>query len=172
MFKNIEQVLKRASQPITTPFPSVAEKKQQQAKQKKASDTAGSGWFDLPTTKMTPELEKDLRLLSMRNALDPHHHYKTGEKVGGKGSKKPFLVGTIVEGAGEFYSSRLTRKERKGTLVEALLQDEQKRSMFKNKYLKLQQKSQSGTRKNYKKQREKRLTGTKKGSIVKQERYK
>lgn len=170
MFRSVEEVLKMASQPITAPFPSVAEKKQTK-QMNKLKDTAGGGWFDMPTIKMTPQLEKDLKLLSMRNALDPHHHYKTGEKVGAK-SKKPFLVGTIVEGAGEFYSSRLTKKERKATLVETLLNDEQKRSMFKNKYLKLQQKNQSGSRKSYKQQRQKRLSGTKKGSIVKQERYK
>lgn len=167
----VEEVLKKASQPITTPFPSVAEKKLAKQTSKKDTNTAGSGWFDMQTAKMTPELEKDLKLLSMRNALNPHHHYKAGEKIGAK-SKKPFQVGTIIEGAGEFYSSRLTRKERKGTLVETLLNDEQKRSMFKNKYLKLQEKNQSGSRKSYRQQREKRLSGTKKGSLVKQERYK
>lgn len=36
---------------------------------------------------------------------------------------KYFQVGTVIEGAGEYYSSRLTNKERAATLVDQLLKD-------------------------------------------------
>jgi hypothetical protein len=43
-------------------------------------------------------------------------------------------LGTVQEGAGEFYSARMTRAERKGTLVEQLLADEQFRRYAKRTY--------------------------------------
>jgi hypothetical protein len=38
---------------------------------------------------------------------------------------KYFQVGTVVAGAGEYYSGRLTKKERAPTLVDQLLKDDQ-----------------------------------------------
>ena len=41
--------------------------------------SAGKGWFDMPAPQVTPELKNDLKLLRMRNALDPSRHYKAND---------------------------------------------------------------------------------------------
>jgi len=55
-------------------------------------------------------------------------------------------VGRVISAPGEFYSSRIPRKQRKRTLVEELLANEEARSYHKKKYLELQKKASSGTR--------------------------
>ena len=40
----------------------------------------------------------------------------------------PAQIGTVVEGAADFYSARLTRRERKQTLAEEILSDQQAKS--------------------------------------------
>jgi hypothetical protein len=54
-------------------------------------------------------------------------------------------VGTIIEGPTEFYSSRMTRKERKQTLLEEFLGDKERRRYYRKKYLELQAESAKGT---------------------------
>ncbi|CAA3030446.1 rRNA-processing protein fcf2-like [Olea europaea var. sylvestris] len=89
---------------------------------KQIKDTAGKGWFDMPAPVMTPELKKDLQLLKLRSAIDPKRHYKKGDSKS-KTLPKYFQVGTVIESAEEFYSGRLTKKERKATLADELLSD-------------------------------------------------
>lgn len=73
----------------------------------------------MPKTDLTPELRRDLQLLKMRNVLDPKRHYKKDNK---KGDVPAFSqVGTIIEGATEFYSSRLKNKDRKQTMLEEVI---------------------------------------------------
>jgi hypothetical protein len=168
MFKNVEDLLKKASQPITEPFPSVAARKE--AKILNKTNYSNDPWTSMKGTKITPELEKDLKLLSLRNALDLSRHYKAGEKIGGK--DKPFQVGTIIESSNEFYSGRLTKKQRKPTLVDTLMYDEEKRSVYKNKFLSLQRKHQSGSLKNYRNSRQTRLQPHKKDAKIKYEKKK
>ena len=38
--------------------------------------TAGSDWYNLPKTVVTPELKRDLQLLKMRDVLDPKRFCK------------------------------------------------------------------------------------------------
>jgi hypothetical protein len=168
MFKNVEELLKKASQPITEPFPSVATRKEMKITNK--LQISNDPWTCMSETKLTPEIEKDLKLLSMRNALDTGRHYKSGEKIGRK--DKPLQVGTIVEGSGEFYSGRLTKRQRKPTLVDTLLYDEEKRSIYKNKFMNLQRKHQTGSLKNYKNLRQTRLKPHKRGIQIKYEKRK
>ncbi len=56
------------------------------------------------------------------------------------GTKLPkyFAVGTVVEGATEFFSERLPRKARKRTLTEELLADSELTQSRKKRYNKLQ----------------------------------
>ncbi|CAA0837057.1 Fcf2 pre-rRNA processing protein [Striga hermonthica] len=89
---------------------------------KQVKDTAGKNWFDMPAQTMTPELKKDLQLLKLRGALDPKRHYKKGDSKS-KTLPKYFQVGTVIESATEFFSGRLTKKERKPTLADELLAD-------------------------------------------------
>ncbi|XP_044506144.1 rRNA-processing protein fcf2-like [Mangifera indica] len=89
---------------------------------KQVKDTAGTSWFDMPVATITPELKKDLQLLKLRNAFDPKRHYKKGDSES-KTLPKYFQVGTVIEPAVEFFSSRLNKKERKASLADELLSD-------------------------------------------------
>lgn len=51
---------------------------------------------------------------------------------------KYFQMGTIVEGMGEFYSARMTKKERKQTLTEELLADINLKQQRKRRFEALQ----------------------------------
>lgn len=88
--------------------------------------TAGKKWFDMAAPELTQELKRDLLILKNRAYLDPKRHYKGISEVGKKGQlPKYFEMGTVVEAAHERLSSkaRLTNKQRKPTLVAALLAD-------------------------------------------------
>lgn len=91
-------------------------------KQKKAmkKETTGPKWFDMPAPELTDEVKRDLQVLKMRSALDKKQHYKKGT-MDKKRNLKYFQVGTIVESKAQFYSSRLTNKERKKNLVDQYL---------------------------------------------------
>ncbi|KAL2530313.1 Fcf2 pre-rRNA proCES [Forsythia ovata] len=89
---------------------------------KQIKDTAGKNWFDMPAPVISPELKKDLQLLKLRSAIDPTRHYKKGNSKS-KTLPKYLQVGTVIESAEEFYTGRLTKKERKATLADELLSD-------------------------------------------------
>lgn len=112
-----------------------------------------SKWFDLPLGKLTPELKMDLQLLQMRNYIDPKHHYKRSKS---KELPKYFQVGRVVESAADFYSSRLTNKERKSTFVDELLDDQALKKYSKRKFLEIQKAKTSGGKKFYSKLKSKR----------------
>jgi len=111
-------------------------------------DNAGPSWYGLPRT--DPATKKDLQILKMRDvlALGKQHFKKDSRKT-------PFpefsQVGTLVEGPTEFYSARLTKKERKRTLVEEVLSSGQALSKFKSKYNEIQERKSSGKKSHYKK---------------------
>ncbi|KAI7876581.1 Fcf2-domain-containing protein [Lichtheimia hyalospora FSU 10163] len=106
--------------------------------------TTGKGWFDMPKPEMTPELQRDLQVLKMRHVIDPKRHYR---KMGKKEEFKYFQMGTVVEGATEFFSSRLTRKERKRTIVDELLADDKARTYHKRKHLEAFSRGKEGRKK-------------------------
>ncbi|XP_016183411.1 rRNA-processing protein fcf2-like isoform X2 [Arachis ipaensis] len=108
---------------------------------KQAKDTAGKDWFDMPTQTITPELQTDLKLLKLRSALDPKRHYKKGDSKS-KALPKYFQVGTVVEDASEFYSERLTKKERKATIADELLSDQKLAAYRKRKVREIEEQNQ------------------------------
>jgi hypothetical protein len=119
--------------------------------------TAGSDWFNLPRTEMTPELRRDLQLLKMRNVLDPHRHYKKSDS---KSDVPAFSqVGTIIEGPTEFYSGRINKKDRHQTLVEEVLAQEDHSGKFKSKYDNIIKSKTSGKKAFYKGVQDKRRKG-------------
>lgn len=122
----------------------VAVKREAKAKREA---TAGSKWFDMPKGEMTSEMKRDLQLLKMRSVLDPKRHYKKDN------SPLPtyFQSGTIIEGNTEYYSARLSTKERKKTIADEILADSESRKYFKRKYHDVQMSSTSGRRAYYKK---------------------
>lgn len=105
--------------------------------------STGSKWFNMQAPQMTPQLKNDLHLLRMRNALDPAQHYKANDS-----SKLPryFQVGRVVADSADFYSARIPRRQQKQTLVDELLASEQFQKYHHKKYLELQTKFGSGTK--------------------------
>jgi hypothetical protein len=109
-------------------------------KEKKA--TSGPDWFNLPRTELTPELRRDLQLLKMRSVLDPKRHYK---KMNSKSDVPAFSqVGTVIEGATEYYNGRINNKDRKKSFVDEVLSQEAETGRFKNKYNEIQKGKTSG----------------------------
>lgn len=84
----------------------------------------------------------------MRDVLDPKRHYKKDNER----NKIPEFsqVGTIIEGPTEYFSGRLSNKERKKTLVEEILKHEKVTGRFKKKYNEIQEKKTSGKKAYYK----------------------
>lgn len=104
---------------------------------KNVKDTTGKGWFDMPAPTMTPELKKDLEILQLRHVMDPKRHFKRSGKS--KALPKYFQVGTVIEPAFEFHSSRLTKKERKTTLVDEFLSDQKLKNYRMRKVREIQE---------------------------------
>jgi hypothetical protein len=97
----------------------------------------------------------------MRSVLDPHRHYK-------KESSRPQIpeysqVGTIIEGPTEYFSGRLSNKDRKRTFVEEVLAGENSTGRFKTKYQEIQAAKASGKKAHFKKMKELRRGGGSKG---------
>lgn len=115
----------------------------------KKPDTAGQQWFDLGKPEMTPELKRDLQLLKMRHVLDPKRFYKKEDAP-----SKYFAVGTIQSDPTEFFSNRLSKRQRKQTLAEEVLST--RSDYFKSKYRDIQKAKTSGRRKHQKKLRDMR----------------
>ncbi|OAA54404.1 rRNA-processing protein FCF2 [Cordyceps fumosorosea ARSEF 2679] len=105
----------------------------------KAKDSAGSDWFDLPKTVLTPEFKRDWQVLRMRGLLDPKHQKKALRAEAPKYSQ----VGQIIEGPTDFFSARLTRKERQQTIFGEVMKDHA-RDKLKSKYGAIQKKQMSG----------------------------
>ncbi|KAJ0751688.1 putative Fcf2 pre-rRNA processing [Helianthus annuus] len=110
---------------------------------KQVKDTTGKNWFDMPAPTLTPELKKDLKLLKLRNVIDPKRHYKKGDSKLNT-FPKYFQVGTVVEPVSEYFTSRLTKKERKPTLADELLSDKSLKDYRKRKVREIEAKNQPG----------------------------
>lgn len=116
------------------------ETKERLAEQRNIRPGASKGqprkWYSIPTKEITPEVKMDLKILKLRNALDPKRFYKSNDD-----SKLPerFEFGTVVEPAAEFYSSRLTKAKRKRSITEELLSDRDATSYTRKKFLKMQE---------------------------------
>ncbi|CAM9683530.1 unnamed protein product, partial [Chrysoparadoxa australica] len=101
--------------------------------------SAGKGWFGMEQANMTEKLKQDLSVIKMRNYLDSKRFYKKADV-----SSKFVQLGTVVEGAAEWKSSRLTKKQRKSTLVDELLADQKFKDYSKAQFNKLQEQKQKG----------------------------
>jgi hypothetical protein len=108
---------------------------------KKPTDlTAGAGWFHMQPTVMTDAIKTDLAMIRHRTYLDPKRFYKKSDLVG-----NVLQVGTVIEGAAEFYSSRLANKDRRQTLTAEIMADPATADYAKRKFKKMQQeKSEAG----------------------------
>ena len=82
----------------------------------------------------------------MRGVLDPKHQKKALRASAPEFSQ----VGEIIAGPTEFYSARLTRKERKKTILEEVMSAHDG-SKFATKYAGIQKQKTSGKKGFYKK---------------------
>ncbi|XAR52552.1 hypothetical protein NMG60_11020690 [Bertholletia excelsa] len=110
---------------------------------KQVKDTTGKNWFDMPAPTITPELKKDLQLLKLRSVIDPKRHYKKGDSKL-KTLPKYFQVGTVIESASEFFTGRLTKKERKATIADELLSDHAMGDYRKRKVREIEEENRPG----------------------------
>jgi hypothetical protein len=102
---------------------------------KKDPTCVGKGWFQMQSTEKTEEVKTDLAVLRMRHILDPKRFYKSTDATLGKG----FLqVGTVIEGTGEYYSHRLTKKQRRNNVTEELMADPNVATYAKKKFIEIQ----------------------------------
>jgi hypothetical protein len=99
--------------------------------------SAGDGWFGMQPTAMTDELKTDLALIRNRNYLDPKRFYKSTDKSFGKTLQR----GTVIEGAAEFYSSRLTKRQTRSNLTEEIMGDPELSAYASRKYKSMQHES-------------------------------
>lgn len=112
-------------------------------------DNAGAAWNYMPRTDVSdPKVKREFQLLRMRGVVDRKKFFK-------KDSRKDFMptfsqFGTLVEGPLEHHNGRLTRKERKRTLVEEVLATGESDGKFKDRYQKIQEKKMSGKKGHYK----------------------
>eukprot|EP01033_Poteriospumella_lacustris_P008449 gene8449-6108_t len=104
-------------------------------KELKAADkTLGKGWHNVEASELDEKAKTGVKLLQMRNYLDPKRFYKNPDK-GGK-----FLhVGTVIEGATEFKTSRLTKKERKTSFVDEILSDNKTKNYTRRVFMDIQE---------------------------------
>lgn len=118
------------------------------ANTKKASDE-DKDWFLMPKAndKTRKDIQRDLLLIKHRAALDPKRHYKKQKWQ----VPERFSVGTIIEDKTEFYSSRINKKDRKSTMLESFMGDDESNKYFKRKYNEIQVQKTSGKRGHFKK---------------------
>jgi len=116
-----------------------------------------AGWFNMHAPEITPEIRHDLEILRMRSVLNPKHFYKKNDM---KALPKHFHVGKVMDSSMDFYSSRLTKKERKKTIVDELMADAEFTKYNKRKYKEIIEEKQKTHYKAYKHAR--RLKGKKK----------
>ncbi|XP_066153210.1 deoxynucleotidyltransferase terminal-interacting protein 2 [Euwallacea fornicatus] len=126
----------------------VSKKKLQQERKKERDKTKGKSWYGLPATEMTDELKQDLEVLQMRSVLDPKRFYKKNDL---KVLPKYFQVGKVLDAPLDFYNNRLTKKERKRTLVDELLSDAEFQKYNKRKFKEIEEEKQKTHFKSWKK---------------------
>ena len=98
-----------------------------------ANDEVGSkNWFQYASTPITDELRTDLKILRQRNYINPKKFYKSLDNP-----STHVQVGTVIEGVGEYYSSRLSKKERKANFADEIMGDYDTSNYVKQKYKKM-----------------------------------
>lgn len=129
---------------------------------KDAAATAGKGWFDMQKPVITKELAVDLKILQNRAALNPAAFYKKSAQR----LPEYFQVGTVIQGATEFYSSRLSKQQRGRTFAEELLNDADVKFTLKKRFTKLQAETQKNGKKGLEKQLRKKKPLHKKHTLA------
>ncbi|XP_042213750.1 uncharacterized protein LOC121860610 [Homarus americanus] len=109
----------------------IGKKKAKNLRRKELEKTKGPGWYDMKAPELTEEVKRDLEVLQMRSVLDPKKHYKNRDM---KVLPKYFQLGRVLDNPVEFYSSRVPKKDRKRSLAEEIIHDEEALRYQKRKY--------------------------------------
>jgi len=125
---------KRTKELLSTTLPSSESSKIKRDQSSDRTKSAGPKWFHIQSHPFTESLQQDLKVIQNRNYMDPKKFYKSSDINSSSSKNKIYQVGTVVEGTGEFFSSRLTKKQRKSTLAEELMADEKIRNYTKRKF--------------------------------------
>ncbi|XP_048270611.1 deoxynucleotidyltransferase terminal-interacting protein 2 isoform X2 [Bombus terrestris] len=134
---SIDQVLKKSviapgfEQLNAVPPYMLTERLLQAQRRKERAKTKGKSWFNMPAPELTPEVKNDLQVIRMRSVLDPKHFYKKNDL---KTIPKYFQIGKVMDSHLDYYSGRLTKKERKKTIVDELMADAEFSKFNKRKY--------------------------------------
>ena len=98
---------------------------------------------------MSPGMKRDMQLLKMRGVLDPKRHYKkySGKRLGPDFSQ----AGHVIQGSAEFFSARISKKERKNSITGEILADEGNHGRFERNYRNIQSSKTDGRKEFYKK---------------------
>lgn len=136
-------------------------------KKNKEKTNSGDAWFNMPSYNSSSNnssyrqqrnaelLKDDLKVIKMRNYLDPKKFYKSNDEF------SPFAQrGTIIESGSEFFSSRLTKAERRQTLLDEVMSDRKTRNYVKRKFGDVQEKAASGGKKHWKMMQKKKKNKT------------
>ena len=126
--------------------------KKQMAKEQK---NAGDKWFGMAAPEMTDKVKRDLHIIANRGALDAKLFYKT-DRMSKKKMELPkyFEMGTVIHGTGEFFTQRLTNKERKSSVAAELMADQKFKKYAKRKFMEVQGRTQSGGKRSYKRRKD------------------
>lgn len=115
----------------SVPAYDVSQKRLKEQRRREREKTKGKKWFNLPAPEMTDEVRHDLEVIQMRSVLDPKHFYKKNDL---KVLPKYFQIGKVMDAPLDYYNSRLTKKERKRTIVDELMADAEFSKFNKRKY--------------------------------------
>ena len=117
--------------------------------------TAGRGWFGMTPAALTDDVKADIAIIRNRTYLDPKRFYKKADIM----DPKMVQVGTVIEGSEEYYSSRLTKKQRRQNLAEEIMADVDVKKYAKKQFTKIQDSRQKRFGQGY--GRKKQRTGRK-----------
>lgn len=131
-------------QPIV---PKLGKTKLKKLKKVEREKTKGERWFNMAAPEMTPELQNELDILKMRSAIDQTRFYK---KADSSAPPKYFQIGHVIDSAVDFYSDRITKKDRKKTLVDELMADAEFKKFSKRKYVEIIAEKNKTQRKRFK----------------------
>ncbi|KAF3422281.1 hypothetical protein E2986_09487 [Frieseomelitta varia] len=133
----VEKVLKKSvivpgfEKLLAVPPYELSKRVLQAKNRKERAKTKGKDWYNLPAPELTPEVRHDLQIIRMRSVLDPKRFYKKNDL---KTIPKYFQIGKVMDSHLDYYSGRLTKKERKNTIVDELMADAQFSKYNKRKY--------------------------------------
>jgi len=127
----------------------LSEKQRIKRGKEERSKSKGKNWFNLPATEVTDEVKNELEIVQMRSVLDPQHFYKKNDL---KVLPKYFQIGKVLPSPLDYYNERDTRKTKRKTLVDELMEDAQFQRFNKRKYAEImEEKKKSGYHKANKK---------------------